>query len=186
MSHTSKHLDEKEKAVLTMHVFLGCEDWRKMYILSDDKPAEENEKLKYIDTYVSRWKNTPKVKQYVAELQKIKTEQEIRIADKAREEERQRIHEESERGESARNSGKTRLIDYSDPKEQQRKLNELVNTAQDQKEALDALKTIIATQKDDRDAAKERKTVTAYLPLLCYQCPLYLKAQEKQPKKGTI
>lgn len=186
MSLASKNLTEREKAAICMHFLTGCNDWVKLYTIAEDKPIKEAEKTNYINSLASRWKTSPKVQNYLSELQRQKAENEIRLADEIRDKERQKIYDECVRTESNKPEGKKRLVDYSDPKEQQRKLNELVNTAQDQKEALDALKTIIATQKDDRDAAKERKTVTAYLPLLCYQCPLYLKAQEKQPKKGTI
>lgn len=74
------------------------------------------------------------------------------------------------------------MVDYSDPKAQRQKLNELVNNAEDSKEALDALKTIIASQRDDREGAKAQKSVTAYLPMTCKECPLY----EKALKRNTL
>ena len=75
-----------------------------------------------------------------------------------------------------------RIIDYTNPENQTRKLNELINTASDAGEALDALKVIIQGQKADRDAAKEGKTVRAYLPVMCSGCPLYEKAAAKGEK----
>lgn len=77
---------------------------------------------------------------------------------------------------------KEKNIDYSDPANQARKLNELVNSADDPGEALDALKVIISTQKADREAARDKKAVGAYVPITCYDCPLYLEAKNKLSK----
>ena len=74
------------------------------------------------------------------------------------------------------------FVDYSSPAAQQAKLNELVNTADDPGEALDALKVIIQAQKADREAAREGRTVRAYLPQACTDCPMYQKARKKGQK----
>ena len=83
------------------------------------------------------------------------------------------------RGDNERTNGRNpSRVDYSDPTNQTRKLNELVNTASDPGEALDALKVIIQTQKADRDAAREGKQVKCYVPISCNDCPLYKKAKK--------
>lgn len=139
-------------------------DWNELYLLSHPES-----KAATVGSIASRWKNSARVQQY---FQEINEQQETRIKKRiAAAIEEDRRSNEPKQPERARDvSG---LIDYSDPAQQRRKLNELVNTAEDTKEALDALKTIIATQKDDRDAARERKQVTTYLPVRCNSCPLY-------------
>ena len=89
---------------------------------------------------------------------------------------------ENVRNESDAGRKGARIIDYTNPENQTRKLNELINTASDAGEALDALKVIIQGQKADRDAAREQKTVRAYLPVMCSGCPLYEKAAAKGGK----
>jgi len=160
------------------------------YIAADDKPTAELAKQTSLHVSVSRWINSPKV---VNEIKKFKKLISDRLADErqsARSEERAKI--EAERiqdsgGESEQPKPQTKtatkaLIDYTDPKNQNRKLNELINTADDPGEALDALKVIISTQKADREAAKEQKIVRSYLPLSCADCPLM---QRERKKRGT-
>ena len=104
------------------------------------------------------------------------------------EQERQKKEDEkngggSERTDEQKPRAQVRAVDYSDPKNQAQKLNELVNTASDPGEALDALKVIISSQKADREAAKERKTVQVYLPLTCDACPLRQRAKDRAAKR---
>lgn len=139
-------------------------DWQTLFYI-----CHPNSTAKHAAAIVSRWKNNPAIMDY---YNRTREEQQRRIfkeIDRAREEERRRIEAE-QRTQAGQGPG---LIDYSDPQQQRRKLNELVNGAEDSREALDALKTIIATQKDDRDAARERKQVQTYLPARCLSCPLY-------------
>lgn len=176
-------LTEREKAAIYMHVFGGVDDWPLLYTIADTgngvkDPAAMGNK------YPSRWKNTPKIQAYIKELERRKY-------DLLREEREKGIQEgKNELLDSVRanseNTGNVpkrgTIVDYSDPLEQQRKLNELVNTASDPGEALDALKVIISSQRADKEAAKERKTVQFYRPLRCDQCPIYEKARKKVGK----
>ena len=102
-----------------------------------------------------------------------------REREKGRAEERGK---DSDRSENEPEKAPAKFVDYSDPANQRRKLNELVNKASDPGEALDALKVIISGQRDDKQAAKERRQVAAYLPICCNDCPLYQKARKKAEK----
>ena len=167
------------------------QDWKTAYIIADEKPTKELAKLTYLDSSVSRWKNSAKIKKALEEAIKY-------FADRDADERKKGFLEgqkaalqgtEQEKEDNIRiEPGKPlrieKYIDYSDPAAQTRKLNELVNTADDPGEALDALKVIIQTQKADRDAAREGKQVRAYLPISCTGCPLYKLQVKKRERKS--
>jgi len=73
-------------------------------------------------------------------------------------------------------------VDYTNPKNQADKLNELINTADDPSEALDALKVIISSQRADKESAKQGRQVRTYIPINCTDCPLYQGVKEKNLK----
>lgn len=175
-------LTTREKAAIYWHVATGRKQWKETYLAAQDKPVAEAEKSPHLDTYVSRFKQRPAVKEYAENLQyKFRKDQEDHDAEIIRRYEEEKRRQEEKEGRNGRNGQGAQAgpVDYTDPKQQRRKLNELVNSATDQRETLDALKTIISMQKDDRDAAREQKTVRAYLPMTCTGCPLYQKAKRK-------
>lgn len=188
MGARAKELTEREKAAIYYHVATNCRVWKDTYINAFDGEIREAEKSPYLETYVSRWKNSKGVQDYLQDVQyKLKRKQEDHDAEiirKYQEEQNQRQRErdalqEIEGGKEGRRMKREGgPIDYSDPEQQRKKLNQLINEADDDKSALDALKLIISTQKDDREAAKEQKTVRAYLPVTCDICPLYQKAKK--------
>lgn len=73
------------------------------------------------------------------------------------------------------------IRDYSQPKNQLLKLNELIDTSTDPADQLSAIKTLIDRQAYiTPDKTPQGNQVRAYLPLRCNACPLY------QEKKQTI
>lgn len=165
-----KPLTELEKIAITAGTVQTSPDWLTLWKLSHPDSSATNYKA-----IVIQWTNSAKFK----EFQKfVQVTQEDKINKRVQEELEKRLSADSEPGTRTTKTAPD-LIDYSDPQQQRRKLNELVNTAEDQKEALDALKTIIATQKDDRDSARERKQIQSYLPIKCKSCPLYLAELQK-------
>ena len=183
----AKHITERENAVLFALALGVIDSWPKAYILANQRPEEEIAKQTALKSTVSRWKQHPEiVKAYNNAVAILKAR-----ADKIREEaQRAKIQdsgEETTSGDYVRTESKpgrkvAGSVDYTNPAEQARKLNELVNTATDPGEALDALKVIIASQKADRESAREGKRVVFYTPLRCKDCPLYEKAQAKRAK----
>ena len=178
MALLGKNLSDRERAALYMHVFGGVNDWRLLYrVAVDDKDPGPFESL---SDFASKWKRTQKVQSFIEDLRTAK----IRTIDKARTdgiEEGKRAAFDSVHTNTDDVPKRGTFVDYSDPKAQTRKLNELVNRADDPGEALDALKVIISTQKAG-EAAKERKTVQYYRPIRCNQCPLYQSKAQKGKK----
>lgn len=168
---------DREKAVL----FALAADqlpggWKQAFILSAQKPEKDVTGQKNITTSAERWRRRPDIIKAFDDARRAVDS----LKQDGRTEEDQTGTKEGGRDDNTRTkNSKAGRIDYSDPKAQADKLNELVNTAGDPGEALDALKVIIATQKADRDAARDQKTVQFYRPVRCSQCPIYENAQKK-------
>ena len=213
MPSVTKKITDREKAAILMYAFGLLDNWKECYIIAEDKSLQDIAKLGNISPMVTRWRYSEKVVNQLKEYQKMIND---RIADErsaARIEEREKVlaelqtqaeqqttgedHETDTRQDDGNEMGSKRtkkpikpiltgFVDYADPANQRRKLNELVNTAKDPGAALDALKVIISGQKDDRQAAREQKQVRAYLPQVCQDCPLYTKAAAKLEKGNNI
>lgn len=174
----AKEITDREKAAIIFNIYTGCDDWPRLYAIASDKPASEVLKDKYLSDRASKWKRSADVQRYLQEQRDRKA-----VADNAKRMEIEKMAAENERKKIERETGRPNFVDYTDPANQRRKLNELINDASDPGEALDALKVVISGQRDDRQAAREGRQVRAYLPLLCHNCPLYQKAQTKLNKK---
>ncbi len=183
-------INNRELAALLLYV-LGIEENRtEIYYIASDKSRKDVESLSQIRNAVSRWWASGRVQQGLEHARAIVYERDARNSMKAKEDERNRLFAEaqengnggSERTDGGKKKAFSIYVDYTNPDNQRRKLNELVNTASDSGEALDALKVIMSGQKADREAAREQKQVRTYLPLTCDACPLYAKAREKSGK----
>lgn len=180
MALLNKTLTDKEKAVLYWHVFGGVNDWHLLYKTAINEATFKGKTLNNLRDYVSKWKNSEKVKNYIRELEILK----LRMLETAKEEGK------IEGAESVRTKSGDLVegavfVDYSNPTNQIRKLNTLINKAKDPNEALDALKVLIASQKADKETLKEGKPIRAYLPISCHNCPLYLQESAKVEEEGN-
>ena len=172
----NQFITEREKAALKAHVFGGVDDWRLLFQMAGGYTESE----KSLTVFISRWKNSPKVKTEIEAQRREKFTIEQAQRERWREEERER----EERAESESREPKAkRRVDFTSPDEQKRLLNDLINNTNDPDQKLDALKIIIAGQRDDRQAAKEGRQVRAYLPQNCRDCVLYQREKAKQEKK---
>lgn len=181
MALLNKKITPGEIAAVYYSVFSGCEDWRQLYAIADGIKDQEKQRIVNRST-VYQWKNSAKIQDLFADVRRRKLELIQDAENKGFEDGKNSLldnaHTENENGRKS-----SRIVDYSDPANQARKLNELVNTADDPGDALDALKVIIQGQKADRDAAREQKQVRAYLPLSCNSCPYLEKARKKGEKR---
>ena len=170
MALLGETLTDKEKAALHMYVFGGVDNWQYLYTIA--LPKDYNGTKENLLQYASRWKGTRKVKDYIQQLTMIK-ERALRIErEKGFKEGVASVENDRLKRELFANG--VGVVDYSNPTNQTKKLNELINTAKDPTETLDALKVLVAMQKADKEGAKEGKQVRAYLPINCTICPLYL------------
>lgn len=181
MAILNKKLTPPEIAAIYYHVFGGVKDWILLYAIADGIKDPDNINR----STVYKWKNSAKIVDLIRDLQRTKQDTIQRAIEAAG---MNADGTGSEKGGNNERAEKTRIlknskyVDYSDPSAQRAKLNELVNTATEPGEALDALKVIISGQRADRDAAKEGRTVRAYLPVSCHECPLYEKLRKKDTK----
>lgn len=182
-----KHLTERENAVLFALALGVIDSWPKAYILANQRPEEEIEKQSALKSTVTRWKQHPEIQKAYNNAVAILKAREDKIREEAQRAVIQDSGEDNTGGDNVRTKAQRGRkiaggVDYTNPAEQARKLNELVNNAEDPGEALDALKVIIASQKADRESAREGKRVVFYTPLRCKDCPLYEKARAKREK----
>lgn len=160
----NKTLTDRERAAVYMHVYGGCDDWRLLYSIAQPGGID----TPFHDTQLSTWKNSTKIRGFIRDLNAAKEarDNEIRKAGF-------NAGQEELLNAAGGNDSGAGVVDYTKPEEQKKLLNRLIATATDPGEAIDALKIIVSGQRDDRQAAREGRQVRAYLPLLCYQCPLY-------------
>lgn len=182
-----KHLTERENAILYALALGVIDSWPKAYILANQRPEEEIQKQTALKSTVTRWKQHPEIQKAYNNAVAILKDRDEKIREEAQRAISQDSGEETTTGDNVRTKTQkgrkvAGTVDYTNPTEQARKLNELVNTATDPGEALDALKVIIASQKADRESAREGKRVVFYTPLKCRDCPLYEKAKQKRAK----
>jgi hypothetical protein len=142
-----------------------------VYKVAHRGDLEHVEGLKDIAANASRWIRSQKVVEYMNQQRSV-------LKDKK---EKERLRIESEvvarmKQAGADSSAVPGMVDYSNPAAQLRKLNELINTADDPGEALDALKVLIAKQGELKPEATKEKVSRFYLPLSCKDCPLYQMA----------
>lgn len=181
MSLQGKIITEREKAALYYHIFGGLDDWKQLYKIAD-ADTDGKKEIKYLEIYISKWKNSDKVKTFLSELQALKAGQLAEERIKGREEEKNKAVE-SEHTETKPQKEVVKIIDYSDPKNRQNLYNQIIADAKDDpKTRLDAAKVFEQVQRDDREAAKAQKQSRVYLPLSCFNCPLYQKANRKTTK----
>ena len=179
MALINKKLTEREKAALIMYVYGYCQDWRELYAIAVDTSHDLALRDINIAVYASRWKNTAKVREFLA---KEKERREIwlgkereRIAGEVREQVDNSVCTEKEK-----RTRTTNYIDYSDPDNRKQLYNRVIAAADDDpKTQLDAAKMFEQIQRDDKQAAREQRQVRAYLPITCDTCPLYQRAKKR-------
>lgn len=188
MSRPIKKATDRERIALFALAGGIIHDTKTAYILSRDMPENEARNASQVASTATRWKLRDDITKIFDEYTRYFDDRDAQQRAIGRDEERARLMQESnqdEPGQKARANVRTKgqenalFVDYSNPVNQSRKLNEIINKAGDAGEALDALKVIISTQRADRDAAKDNKVVRAYLPHNCHACPLYQSDREK-------
>lgn len=188
MGRPIKKATDREKIAIFALVAGIIPDKKTAYTLSRDHDDNDPRELSAIASTATRWAQRDDIAKLYDEFTRYFEDRDAQQRAIGRDEERARLMHESnqdEPGQRARGNVRTKgqenalFVDYSNPVNQSRKLNEIINKAGDAGEALDALKVIISTQRADRDAAKDNKVVRAYLPHNCHACPLYQSAREK-------
>ena len=181
MAGKQAEITTREKAAVIYHIVTG-EPWTECYKIASRESFEKINNSKYLSRYSTSWKQSHKIQVYAEEIAAILDNKRKKEINEAIEKEARKRGEESEHNQN-RKKNDSDIIDYSDPKNRQRLYNEIIATAKDDpKTRLDAAKVFEQVQRDDREAAKAQKQSRVYLPLTCYDCPLYNKARKKPTK----
>ena len=169
MAKKTSSLTPREEAAVRLFLHEG-EDLSPVFIykLAHRGSLEEVEHLADIAASASRWIRSKKVTQYMNEQRAIFNDRKAK--------ERMKIESEvTARIQASADPAKHTVpgfVDYSDPKAQLAKLNELINTASDPGEALDAMKVLLSKQAELAPAREPEKQQRFYLPLACSECHL--------------
>ena len=158
-------------------------DWKTAFIVADERKEKDVEALPSLVVYLSRWKNSTKVKTYLEYCHRLIADKEHDARERGKDELRRGEDNEISPGgcERTENENKYKAVDYSDPTARKTLYNQIIRRSiDDPKTQLDAAKVLEQLQRDDRQAASEQRQVRAYLPLLCHDCPLYQAEKSKQ------
>ena len=173
MPHTNE-LTPRERAAALLFAHGIETSPAKLYAVAHAGSLEAVEALADVPATASRWIRSKRISDFIA--------REKAAVEARREQERKRIEAEvlgrvqAERDDTLAGAG---MVDYSDPRNQLRKLNALINGAKDAGEILDALKLMIAKQSELAPEVRREKPTRVYTPLRCHQCPLYIDAEAK-------
>ncbi len=175
-------LTERQKAILFWAAANDIEDWRKIYILSSDKPPKFYEG-KNITVQVSRWKRTHKTASFYNEcLDKLQRCKSGQTGNQSEETDKKGPENEGREGnESAKNGEKTarsRAVNFLDRRTLLNELNATANRITDIKQKTDVLKIIADLSRMKDDSKGNDQIRRFYLPLTCYNCELYKHAKE--------
>lgn len=165
-------LTERERAAIRLALYENEEiSPVKLYRMAYAGSLQEVDSLKDLPASASRWLRSKKVSKYMDEQRAILNDRKAK--------ERMKIESEvAARLQASAGPGKRvtpGFVDYSDPKAQLAKLNELINTASDPGEALDAMKVLLSKQAE-LSPRKSDNASRVYLPLSCHRCPLHAMA----------
>ena len=184
-------ITNRERAAVMLAAAGIVDDWTELYFIAEDKSRKDAESVKFVAASVSRWKNSDKIKNCLAEYTKLLADREADARTEGRDEERRRETERrsaggNERPENEQGWKLAAPVDYYDPKNQRTQINKIIQEASDDpRTQLDAIKAIQQTQRDDKQAAKDQQIQRFYTPVRCNICPIRQEYERRQARKTT-
>lgn len=182
-----KIITEREKAAIRYGLAYGVTNRVQLYKIAYDGTQEKLDSISDIRAVATRWYHSQKIQDFIETERKEWEIRQQRIRSEIRVEVEAQVREEMRTGKRDKDG----ITDYSDPRNQLRKLNQIISTASDSAEVLDAIKVLNAKQsqtvlEDVKSEAKKR--VLAYIPIVCgYSgsvagCILYDLAKQSMQK----
>lgn len=192
MPGATTNITPREKAAILALQLGIIPDAKTAFIAAHDS-AEKDVPRGSLNSYVSKWMNSDKVKQFNEYVNRLLADRDADARQRGREEAEKMREREEETGGSERTQPKPgRAVDYYDPANQRKQINRIIAASgDDPKTQLDAIKAIQQTQRDDRQAAKDAQIQRFYSPVQCRDCIIKanfaklrrrLQAQEAQPE----
>lgn len=165
MSTNNLNISAREMMAVQLYVYYpGRIPPPRLYSLAYPGAFAEVQALKDLPATASRWWRSRKIQDYLADVSaQAKAHQE---AEASRIEREILARLPSHQVDSIPEKG----VDYSDPRNQRKKLNELINGATDPHDQLDAIKVMIARQAEITTDKPNNPRVKVYLPITCDQC----------------
>lgn len=167
----NKDLSEREQLAVRLYVLDDTIGRASLYRLASSRSEEQLAQMGDLPAAATRWFFSGRIQAYYNAQRALFEENKAR--------EKARIEADAANRIAAKAEGKMDHghIDYSDPRNQLRKLNSIVSNSDDIKDQLDALKLLIGKQMEIAPEKRSGAQVRAYLPLTCYDCPLYRNAK---------
>ena len=178
----NKDITEREKAVIIWAIVTGCEDWKKIYLLS--RPNDPSTySATNIATACSKWKHSAKIERFTDEQRAFFEAQKKAQTARTRPGETDPETETETAGETKTENSQTKKrnstnLDFTDTARALEELNRLANEIQDPIKRADAITAIqklkAQTQTEDENGPEIQRF---YTPLRCQACQIYKNAQ---------
>lgn len=167
-----KELTESEKAAIVYHVYTGCKDRKKLYIIAYGPEKANKLTEKSLPVILSKWFNSHKIQDGIRLYQEQKKIDERRIIEE---------HERNQETESANATTKpptAEEINFLDPEEFLKHANQVANSCKDEKERRNWLEMIakLMNYKDQNDN-ESTEIKRFYIMKTCEMCEIYNKCR---------
>lgn len=167
-----KELTESEKAAIVYHVYTGCKDRKKLYIIAYGPEKANKLKENSLPVILSKWFNSHKIQDGIRLYQEQKKIDERRII-----EEHQRAQE-SEGTQEAHNLPTADEINFLDPDEFLKHANQVANSCKDEKERRNWLEMIAKLMNyKDQNEGENTEIKRYYIMKTCENCEIYAKCR---------
>lgn len=165
-----KELTESEKAAIVYHVYTGCKDRKKLYIIAYGPEKANKLTEKSLPVILSKWFNSHKIQDGIRLYQEQKKIDERRIIEE---------HERTREIESINGTTKpptTEEINFLDPEEFLKHANQVANSCKDEKERRNWLEMIAKLmnykEQNDNESTEIKRY---YIMKTCETCEIYAK-----------
>lgn len=192
MTKAEQQVTPRQKAAL-FALAAGLMDWKEAYIAAHEGRTTEAREAAKQYANITHWKGRKRIQDYYAECVEMITRErtaqflkgEESGLNKAGERMNENEREDSDRPDTKPRKQSAALIDYSDPTNRKRLINEVIRDASDDpKTRLDAAKVFEQQQRDDKQAAKDNQIQRFYTPVTCRECPIKAAFAEKRKRKA--
>lgn len=170
----ARDITQAEKAALYYHLVGKCNDWEQLYKIAKGEEAFNKLSTASKSASVSKWKNSDAIQ---AEIKNISY-----LVQKEQEEAQERaVQAFKDNQEKEDGKGNLAEINFLDRDEFLSYLNKQANRIQDEKSRNETLKMIsdnLRYKDMDREKEGDEDIRRFYTPMVCNECPLYLRCQK--------
>ena len=157
----AKELTQAEKAAIYYHLVGKCDDWSQLYNIAKGEGTLEKMEKSSRPSMVSRWKNADHIQTAIKEISFLLQREREEFAERA-------VQAYKDNQENPTNG--TTLAEVKQ-----------ANRIQDEKTRNETLKMIsdnLRYKDMDKEKDEDEEVRRFYTPMVCHECPLYLRCQK--------